>query len=222
MLKRSFLALITLLPVQAVAQFGSPNSFNVDLQVSTDGGLTWANDAVVGPGGGSVRLRAVLFADRSSLQTQVYSIAGFTLTQIDVAGADSQDSISDLWRAPSVVGDGWDISLQGDRIDRAVNPLTEPVSILQSPVASGGVTDNPWIGAGFTYNISASQPRLIELSAPSSSFTFAAAWLSTGAVSGTFPSSRCYFDGVSISVVPAPASGVLLAIAATGSTRRRR
>lgn len=207
----------------AHAQFGTPNSFNVDLQVSTDNGTTWGDQAVISDAGGALMMRILLSADRSSSQSQVVSIAGFTMTQINVEGSEPGDFISDLWLAPTAANtDLWDISLQGDRIDRVMDPDTQNLGVLQPPIAQGGSTDVPWAAAGFSFNVAASGPRTIEISAPSSAFTYAAAWIDTTQSAGIFGSSRCYFHGVTVTVVPAPASAILVGLAGLGASRRRR
>lgn len=57
----------------AHAQFGTPNSFNVDLQVSTDNVTTWGNRAVVSDAGSALMMRKLF--RRTALHASIRDVA---------------------------------------------------------------------------------------------------------------------------------------------------
>jgi hypothetical protein len=192
--------------------------FKVDLQFSVDGGSTWADN--VETAGSSVRARFVLSAERVA---GMVSIAGVEIPFISLTEARSGDSISDIVLPPPFTSSNWFFSVQGNQIDRTVDPVHNNVRIAQQPLESpvgSGVADNPWDGVYFTYNLENAGERTVGFSANASKFVAPSVYTTPGGSNAAIRTNLS-FDGGAIHVTPAPGVGSALSVGGLVIMRRR-
>jgi hypothetical protein len=211
------------LALAALTSGAQADFFKCDLQVSTDNGATWGDNAVVPATGGAVKVRFVLSAQRAA---GLVSIAGTQIRQIDLTNPDPADVLSDLTRPLAYSGqpNGFNFSIQGSAILHATNQTQVNQWPLSSSFGPSGVADNPWAAASFVYNVAASGFRTIIMSSTigSNGMNTSAVFTTPGGSNATFPASQRIFDGATITVLPTPASAMLLGLAGLGASRRRR
>lgn len=216
-----------ILALCAATPFASADFFKCDLQVSADNGVNWGDNAVVPVTGGEVKVRFLLSAERTA---GMVSIAGTQIYQIDLANPSPLDLLSHF--APPIAYANpvttFKFKIQGSRIVRDRDPFGQIV-VGQFPLNPRftdiqGVADNPWDGGSFVYNVAASGVRTINLSSSvgANGMNIASVYTTATGSNSIFPESQMIFDGATITVIPAPASAMLLGLAGLGASRRRR
>lgn len=207
------------LALAVLAECTRADFWKCDLQLSTDGGLTWGDNAVVPAAGGTVQSRWAISAERSE---GLVSIAGFRLSQVDLSGSLMSDTIGNVQRqSTATLASSIEISVQGNRIDRTTDPDVLYIAVANNAVRFGGVADNPWVCLTYDFNVGPSSFRQIVFSAQPSHFQFPAVF-TNNFPTFFFPISQTSFDGATITVLPTPASAMILGLAGLGASRRRR
>jgi hypothetical protein len=219
-MNRSFIAVVALAGLAAVAQ--AQNTVTFDIQVSLDGS-TWGNSVAVNSYDPTTVFGRVVLRGSLAGSTNIVGLPGGTIQQFPVSNTLASDTVNTVAGRFATASPASDIGLRNagaanSAIDRT--STSSNITFQNLPPNSGGVGGNDVVFMTFNFNLGTSAAdRTLALS--TGTFSSIAIYTTAGGSSST---ATGVGDGASIvvSAIPAPGALAMLGMGGLVAGRRRR